>query len=215
MENRITPIIYIDFDDTIYKTSEAIIKALNDRYGLRKSIKDLKDKRFLSIYAKLDEYEIYYLLLSKVTSVYMEIEEEFKEGFVKALNKLKAKSIVRVLIEDAERDIDNRGVFITGLSSLFKDIYKGKLEFVTWQRQTGENHLTGDPDIDIDMKNDIYIDDRLDRLENSNAKIKILYNKNGFKWNRDYANIDNLYVCTTWEEITDVVVTVLNNIELY
>ena len=50
--------IVLDFDDTLVKSSEQIIRMLNERYGLNKSIKDLTDWSYTSIYPRISIKEI-------------------------------------------------------------------------------------------------------------------------------------------------------------
>ena len=50
--------IVLDFDDTMVKSSEQIIRMLNKKYGLNKTIEDLKDWSYSSIYPKITNAEI-------------------------------------------------------------------------------------------------------------------------------------------------------------
>ena len=56
------------------------------------------------------------------------------------------------------------------------------------------------------MRGGIQIDDRTDCLASTNASIKILLKNGEHYWNSSltYANIENLYATSSWEEIIEI-----------
>ena len=57
--------IVLDFDDTLVKSSEQIIQMLNQKYNLNKTIKDLKDWGYSSIYPQITSQEVTELYADK------------------------------------------------------------------------------------------------------------------------------------------------------
>lgn len=57
--------IVLDFDDTLVKSSEQIIQMLNQRHNLNKTIKDLTDWGYSSIYPQITNQEVTELYSSK------------------------------------------------------------------------------------------------------------------------------------------------------
>ena len=53
------PTLYVDCDDTVLESSETVIKILNKRYGLDKTIDDLRDWNYKSIVKELSQEELY------------------------------------------------------------------------------------------------------------------------------------------------------------
>ena len=50
--------VVFDFDDTLVKSSEEIIRQINNKYNLNKTIDDLTDWNYSSIYKELKETEV-------------------------------------------------------------------------------------------------------------------------------------------------------------
>ena len=65
MDNLLDDIIYTSLDDSVINYSQTIIDILNEKYGLNKKYKDLKDKGFRSIYKNLSEKELKDIVTSK------------------------------------------------------------------------------------------------------------------------------------------------------
>lgn len=63
----------------------------------------------------------------------------------------------------------------------------------------------------VDMSDGIFIDDHIDYLRSSNAKIKILFrNNHDGDWNQ-FDNLDDVYVVNTWKEIYHIIKFYVDN----
>ena len=50
--------LYLDCDDTITNSSETVVKIICKRHGINKTIKDLKDFEYKSIYKNITTEEV-------------------------------------------------------------------------------------------------------------------------------------------------------------
>lgn len=196
--------LFIDADDTILKSSEAVINILNEEYGIvpPKTYDDLRDWNYKSIYGGLSPTECLKIYESEKFFTTLGIEKGFFELFSPTLDIF-------------EYYIVTKG---TTFNLLKKQIL--------FAEKFPEAHFIGIPMYDdngewtysktsIDMRGGIQIDDRCDCLYGTNAAAKILYTHGrDFYWNRttEY-HIDNRYDCKDWDEITDVLMFFAKNRE--
>lgn len=178
--------LFVDFDDTIVNSSEEVIKILNKRYGLDKSIKDLHDWGYKSIYKDINKKEIYSIYSSDDFWNYIKVYD----GFYKVAD---SNEIIICSCGDTKNLIKKKEF----ISKRFKDSSACLLN--TELGYTGRNKNI------FDMSNSIQVDDVFENLFYTNASIKILFkNFNNFTWQK-IIPIENLYVVNTWEEIYDIV----------
>lgn len=185
--------IYVDCDDTVLNSSETIIELLNKRYGLDKTIKDLKDWDYRSIKSDITKKEICDMYESN----------EF-------WNKVKVKSWF-IPIYTLGVDVFD-WVFIS--KGTYKNLKK-KEEFL--KKAFGENvkfapvfiysEQYSEEKIKYDMYKAIQIDDVTSELKDTNAGIKILYTDgHNFRWNNKctISGIDNLYYVEKPEDMKNI-----------
>lgn len=183
--------VFIDVDDTLLQSSEAVIDVLNQKYNTGKTVQDVRDWGFKSI-------------KSDLTS------EEVGEIFGSSMFWDCVKPIANCL-ETLQKFSDHLDITIVTVGSAENLKYKAEWleEFLPQATLLGipctEEHSNGKFSKDVtDMKGGIQIDDRMDALH-TNASLKILI-KNGrnWKWGNPDINMDNLYIVNYWDEIQQI-----------
>ena len=174
--------IYLDFDNTMVNSNQKVIDILNQKYGLDKEEKDLKDYDFRSIYQDITIEEKLGILESDDFFDNL----EFKEGCLETLKILARYYDIVIVSIGTEENLRKKECFLTANMPVafdFIGIDKGKE--------------------DIDMRDGIQIDDCLFNLD-TNANIKVLLKSEYlFPWQSHYENSDILVVYN-WEQIRDV-----------
>lgn len=201
--NKIT--LYLDVDDTILKSSEAVIKILNKRYNIRpsKSIDNMKDWGYRSIYK--------YITTKEIEDIYESDDffnrVEFDSLFLDFYNKNKNKVNIVIITKGTELNIIKKEKYI-------KSILGEDIEYIgmPFKYDIDGKRIKDYSKTNINMKHGIQIDDRTDTLANTNANIKILINNDRIRtWNQNYENINNLYVARNWDEIEQIVLFAYND----
>lgn len=186
--------IYVDCDDTVLNSSETIIELLNKKYGLNKTIRDLKDWNYRSIKKDITKKEISDIYESdefwdkvKVKSwfmpVYMLGEDIFDWVFISKGTRKNLEKKERFLKKVFGKSIKFAPVFI----------YEG---------QHGEEKTK------YDMYKAIQIDNVTSELKDTNAMVKILYTDgHKFRWNNKCTinGIDNLYYVENSDDIKSII----------
>jgi len=177
--------IFCDIDDTVLKSSKRIIEMLNEKYGLNKSEKDLKDWNYTSVYNQLTDGDVLSLFEDDTFFDKVQIFEE--SVFV-----LKGHDVY-FCTKGTDENLRKK-------EKKIKEIFKIKYSFI------GLGFDDGFDKSKVDMFNAIQIDDRYDSLEKTNASIKILFkNYNNFEWQKVPDGINNIYVVNTWKEILQII----------
>lgn len=183
------PTIYVDCDDTILSSSKTVIRILNQRYGLNKTIDDMTDWFYRSIAPRVTQEEI------------MEIYEsdefwndaELDEGFLKVFDKLKNDFHWVVLSRGTEENLKRKKTFIE---------QKLHIPLIGLLSNSSEENCSTKK---MDMSGCIQIDDHMGCLHKSSASVKVLFqNGRRFRWNQPEPNEDNLYAAMTWKEIGEL-----------
>lgn len=189
-KDRLT--IYLDCDDTILYSSEAVIRILNKKYGTNKTIDDLKDWNYRSIVPQVTKQEILDIYESKEFWK----EAEFNKDFLKTYKKLKKSFIWKIVSRGTKGNLAYKKKFLK------RKI--GKLEFEDLEIvHSDQSNL---PKSHIDMSGGIQIDDNMDCLKGSSAAIRVLFQDRSFIWNQPEPHEDNLYVVHSWKELNDLLV---------
>lgn len=201
--NRIT--LYLDADDTILLSSEAVIKILNKKYNINpsKTIDNMKDWEYRSIYK--------YITTEEVENIYESDEffniVEFDPLFLDFYNKNKNKINIVIITKGTELNVAKKEKYI-------KSILGENVEYIgmTFKYNVDGERIKDYSKINVNMKHGIQIDDRTDALANTNANVKILINNDRIRtWNQHYENINNLYVARNWDEISQIVLFAYDN----
>ena len=196
--------LYLDADDTILLSSVAVIDILNERYNIipKKTIDDLKDWEYKSIYGRLSKEEKNAIYGSDEFFDRVKIHPDFLDFY----NKNYKDFNFVIVTKGTEENIKKKKKFLR------KVLDKG-FEYIGLpinDRFDDEEDNTKKFDKScVNMKHGIQIDDRTDALATTNAPIKILYKHNtDMRWNRGYENIENFYATNPWKEIIDILLYV-------
>lgn len=197
--------LYIDADDTILNSSEVVIAILNKRYNISppKTIKDLRDWRYRSIYKDVTIEEIQKIYESEEFYDMAAVNEVFLNFY-----KTNKKHFEIVIVtKGTDENLIKKEKFL-------KSVLGDEIRYVglRMDQKTGE---CGQEDYDkssVNMKYGIQIDDRTDALRNTNAPIKILYKHDSdTTWNCGYENLENFYAVDTWRQIVEILLFVKDN----
>lgn len=193
--------IFLDVDDVLLDSSVAVIAILNQRYGLNKTLDDMFDWGYKSIYRNLTK--------EQVSEIYE--SEEF-------WSTVKPNETLMKVLEDSEDD--EQGIWQQYnwilLTKGSKESLKKKLDYLNaipffernkskW-RYFGLSH--GEKKQDVHMLGRIQIDDNYSFLNRTDADLKILV-KNGkdTKFNRpkvETENLENLYIVDNISQVFEI-----------
>ena len=201
--NKIT--LYLDADDTILLSSEAVIKILNKKYNINppKTIDNMKDWGYHSIYKHITTKEVEDIYESDDFFNMVEFDPLFLDFY----NKNKNKINVVIVTKGTELNVTKKEKYI-------KSILGEDIEYIgmTFKYDVDGKRIKDYSKTNINMKHGIQIDDRTDALVNTNANVKILINNDRVRtWNQHYENINNLYVARNWDEISKIVLFAYDN----
>lgn len=185
--------VFLDADDTILKSSETVIDILNQKYQItpRKTIENLKEWNYRSIYKWTTEEEINEIYASK--EFFDNVK--FNEEFVSVYEKYKDVFNFCVVTKGTQKNLARKREKVV---ERFPEMGFIGIRFITKEATDFEKNS-------VNMRHGIQIDDRLDCLQ-TNAAYKILL-RNGLEvpWNNYQGNnMDNLYVVDNWKQIEEV-----------
>lgn len=189
MNNLIT--VYLDCDDTILYSSEAVIRILNKRYGTNKTIEDLKDWSYRSIVPQVTKQEILDIYESKDFWK----EAKFNKEFLRIYKKLKKKFNWKIVSRGTKGNLVRKQKILE--RKLGRKVEYENLEIV----HSDQSCL---PKSHINMKSGIQVDDNMQCLMGSSAAIKVLFQDRSFTWNQPEPQEDNLYVVHNWKELGEL-----------
>lgn len=179
--------IYVDIDDVIFNTSELVIDLLNKHYNIipPKTIDDLKDWEYKSIYRNID-YQIIYN--------YWDSDEFFQnvkinEDFIKFYKETKDDVFYWVFFtQGTEKNLQKKKEFLQK--------YFSKFDFIGVPLDKKKS--------EYDLSDGIQIDDNYNNLL-SNSYFKILIkNFHETNYNQVLNNHTNLYIVNEWKDIIDI-----------
>lgn len=189
--------IVLDFDDTLVKSSEQIIKMLNEKYNLNKTIDDLTDWGYSSIYPNITNQE--------VTELYSS-EQFFKE--------VKWNEGARLFLLDFKKYYK----FIICSKGSKANLHLKKLFLISWFEQMNITDwefigLKTNDDTDcnlnksmVDFSNCLFaIDDNINALLSINTPKKILIkNYAEYYWNKTPINREDVYIINNFYELIEM-----------
>lgn len=184
--------LFIDFDGTIVNSIKSVVSMYNEDYKLypnynRIPWQQISTWEFKELKAaKADQFKLYFGQQRFFDRV------EFMPDAKKVLEKLSEKYNIAVV------SIGNAANLNGKENWLKKHMPYANLIGIDIDSYEDKGH--------IDMSEGIFIDDRADYLESSNAKIKICYGKI-YPWNKDfYSDGINKFECFNWKEIEKVLI---------
>ena len=189
--------VYLDFDNTLVDSNSAMIYLLNQEYGTNKSYEELKKYDFKDLFPCLTDKHCEELFASsKLFSIL-----EFFEDCYETLNYFKKRCEYSLVTYGTKDNL------------FFKEFWcKNKLPFIKdyFLLEFKGNECAYDKSM-IDMSDGIFIDDHIDYLRSSNAKVKILFkNNHDGDWNK-INNLDDVYVVNNWKEIYHIIKFYIEN----
>lgn len=190
------PSIVLDFDDTLVKSSEAIIKILNKKFGLNKTVADSKDWNFRSINRNLTEQDINNLFAT----------EEFfntvqwNENALNFLQRFKEEYNYIICSKGTKQNLELKEKF---LEIELKEKFQIDYEFIGLKFINQKSSLNKG---DINFSQCLFcIDDNTEAIESINTPIKFLIkNYTNTNWNQTPKNMEGVYVVNTFKEIIQV-----------
>lgn len=193
--------IFLDVDDVLLDSSAAVVAILNQRYGLNKTLDDLVDWGYKSIYRNLTK--------EQVSEIYE--SEEF-------WSSVKPNEILMKTLEDSEED--EQGIWQQYnwilLTKGSKESLQKKLDYLNnipfFKRNESKWRYFGlghrEKKEDVHMLGRIQIDDNYSFLNRTDADLKILV-RNGkeTRFNRpkvETENLENLYIVDNISQVFEI-----------
>lgn len=183
--------IYIDFDDTITNSIQALLAISNRRYGTSYKIEDVGDWNFKDIYPNIPLKEIvsiydtdeFYNLLSIKRDALFVLRRFAKRNKIFIVTKVNKKSMVQKF-QWIKEHIQNFGIDV-------------ELIGIPLNKSKGI----------VDMSEGIMIDDNVKFLNETNAKYKIL-----FKNNRRFDELQEWsgMSATSWQELEKILYNIIS-----
>ena len=183
--------VFIDCDDVLIKSQEAVINIINKRYNTNKNINDLRDWNYRSIYKNMTEEEKIDIYKSQEFFDIVEYIEDAKETYEELKDIIDWKIITQGSLDNLEK---KRQFLENTLSS--GDVYALHLNIA---KST------------VNMIGAIQIDDVTKNLIGSSAAIKILYRPRECYWNEIPNTEDNFYVVKDWKELKKLLIWFTEN----
>lgn len=186
--------IVLDFDDTIVKSSEEIIRQLNNKYNLNRNINDLKDWGYKSIYANLSKEEVLNIYDSesffqnvKYNDCFLDFKEKYIDsGLYYPIICSKGKEQNLKYKEEFCLKLFNNNVDFIGMKFSDKNYGLNKSQY--------------------DFTNTYFVvDDNTQALLSLSSPKKILLkNYREQVWNKTPINEENIYVVNSFKDIIDM-----------
>ena len=191
--------LYIDFDNTIVNSSEVIVKMLNEKFGENKDWKKLRRYDFKDLFPSCSYWEIE----KSFESDKMFEEVELLPEVYETLNSFKDKfDKVSVVTIGTDINLEKKRIFV-------KNRFPFDIELIGIKNDGRSNKGS------VDMRNGVFIDDHIDCLHSSNAKVKILIKTSeNAEWSKIEPN-DDIYVVSNWYEIYSILDFITKNKEMY
>lgn len=191
--------LYVDFDNTIVNSSEVIVKMLNEQFGENKDYRKLRKYDFRDLFPNCSYWDIEKYFESDKMFEQLELYPESYNTLNSFKDKFENITIVTIGTED---NIEKKRKFI-------KDKFSFNINLIDIENHGRSNKSS------VDMRDGVFIDDHVDCLHSSNAKIKILIKTNeNAEWSKIEPNED-IYVVNNWYEVYSILDFITKNEEMY
>ena len=184
--------LYVDADDTILKSSEAIINMVNKRFGVEppKSVDDLCDWNYQSICPKMNGELVNEMYSSDEFFEVVEMDEGFAEFYQNNKNRFNWTVVTKGTPENLRKK-----------KKLLIELMGKKVDFIGLPLSS----TCGFSKKKVDMSGGIQIDDRVDCMTGTNAAMKILVTwGRKLPWNKYDGGIDNFYITKDMKEVAEI-----------
>lgn len=191
--------LYIDFDNTIVNSSEVIVKMLNESFGEDKNWKKLRRYDFKDLFPNCSYWEIERCFESDKIFEEVELLPEVYETLNSFKDKFDKVSVVTI---GTDINLEKKRIFV-------KNRFPFDIELIGIKNDGRSNKGS------VNMRDGVFIDDHIDCLHSSNAKVKILIKTSeNAEWSKIEPN-DDIYVVSNWYEIYSILDFITKNKEMY
>lgn len=189
--------IVLDFDDTLVKSSEQIIEMLNQKHNLNKTIKDLTDWNYASIYPKITTQEITELYSDKT---FFE-NVKWNDGAKSFLLEFKENYKFVICSKGSKQNLYFKHLF---LMTRFEEMNILDWEFIGLKTNDDTDYNLNKSI--IDFSDCLFaIDDNINALLSINTPKKILIkNYAEYYWNKTPINREDVYVINNFNELNSM-----------
>lgn len=186
--------IVLDFDDTLVKSSEQIIHMLNQKHNLNKTIADLTDWNYASIYPQITNQEITELYSSQ--QFFKEVM--WNEGAKLFLLNFKNNYKFVICSKGSKENLRLKKMF---LCHWFKQLNIQDWEFIGLETNDDSDYNLNKSM--VDFSDCLFaVDDNINALLSINTSKKILIkNYSEYYWNETPINREEVYVINTFYEL--------------
>ena len=185
--------ILINIDDTILKSSEEVIRQINEKNGTSKTIDDLKDLEYRSIDKNITQED----LNNMYSSDDFFYNVNFNDGAIEFIKKYNKIFDLVFVSYGTGKNLEKKAKLLTNLKNKYQldEIY-----FVAC-----ENGRANKSDFYVDHAY-VAIDCNSNHLEEINAPKKILLkNSRELQWNQTPINNEITYVANSFKDINDMI----------
>lgn len=184
--------LFLDFDNTLVNTNQSCIDILNERYNTSFQLNQLHRYDFRDLWPISNE-EVESLFES--SDLFDRLS--YIDNCYESLYGIRKEIIPYIVSSGTKKNAELKRKWILKHDN-------GLFDTVSVVPRHNDKKI-------FDMSNGIFIDDHIECLRASNAKVKILYKffSNG-DWNK-YDNKDEIYVANTWKEIMGVLNFYIDN----
>ncbi len=185
--------IYLDFDDTICATREALVEHFNDKYAKGYKVGDITNPNMRGMYPFKRDCEFMDVYQ---TEEFFEKLKPYK-GAVKFLKYVGNNYNIHVVTICSKKTEELKRAWLDELM-IMCDV--GDYELCPIYKEDGASKS------DIDMRGGIQIDDMMSELRDTNADTKIMFdNFRQYKWNKLDEGVNHIYKMDTWDDVIQTV----------
>lgn len=179
--------LFVDFDSTLVNSRETALSIFNYTFGQKYSNEQLRKRNFKDLFPLVNEKMIHEVFASKMFYDLL----EFKENSFNILEMYSKFYSIQLVTKVHREGMENKATWIS------KNIPSSLIPTIIFVD-------SGASKKDIDMEGGVSIDDFVENLRETNAKIKILYAPYPDAEECQIDNLDEVYMVSTWHEIGSI-----------
>lgn len=189
--------IVLDFDDTMVRSSEQIITMINQRYNLNKTLEDLTDWGYTSIYPNMSTSEVTELYSSK--QFFKEVK--WNEGVRLFLTEFKNDYKFVVCSKGSQQNLNLKKIFLVN--------WFNQMNIKDWEFVGLETNDDSDYNLNksmVDFSDCVFcVDDNVNALLSINTPKKILIkNYSEYYWNETPINREDVYIINSFYDLIEM-----------
>lgn len=181
--------LFVDFDSTLVNSKETALSIFNYTFGQKYSNEQLRKQNFKNLFPLVNEKMIHEVFASKMFYDLL----EFKENSFNILEMYSKFYSIQLVTKAHREEMERKATWISKNipSSLIPTIIFVDVDSGAFKK-------------DIDMEGGVFIDNFVENLRGTNAKIKILYAPYPDAEECQIDNLDEVYMVSTWHEIGSI-----------